>query len=440
MKHKLIHNTVLFTVLYLLNIQALQAQDSKTLTLKDAVDMTLSNSKALKSNKIKIAEATAAITEANERRLPDAGISGAALFLPVNPGLDLKTGGNANSGNMPRVSEAIYGIASVSLPLYTAGKLKYGIKSAKYLEQAVKLDADNDRSLVILNSINACINLYKAHQAITLMKENLEQAQQRVKDLSNLEKNGLLARNDLLKAELQTSNTELALLDAESNYKISCVNMDLMMGLPEQTVLIPDRSGLALPGAIKTLDEYEQDALQGRKDVSALSFRKKAATLGIKNAKANYYPNIALTGGYIAADIPKLLTITNAVNIGVGVKYDLASLWKTKTKIQQAQFKVQQLQLNEEMLGDNIRLQVNQAYQSYLVSQKKIEVYEKAVIQATENYRITKNKYDNSLATTTELLDADVALLQTKLSVTNAKADSFLAYNKLLQIAGLLNN
>ncbi len=440
MKHKLIRNTAIFSVLYLLNIQALQAQESKTLTLKEAVDMTVANSKALKNNKIKIVEATAAITEANERRLPDAGISGAALFLPVNPGLNMKTGGNSNSGNMPRVSEAIYGIASVSLPLYTAGKLKYGIESAKYLEQAVELDADNDRSLVILNSINACINLYKAHQAITLMKENLEQAQQRVKDLSNLEKNGLLARNDLLKAELQTSNTELALLDAESNYKISCVNMNLMMGLPEQTVLVPDRSGLALPTSVKTLEEYEQDALQGRKDVSALSFRKKAATLGIKNAKANYYPNIALTGGYIAADIPKLLTITNAVNIGVGVKYDLASLWKTKTKIQQAQFKVQQLQLNEEMLGDNIRLQVNQAYQSYLVSQKKIEVYEKAVTQATENYRITKNKYDNSLATTTELLDADVALLQTKLSVTNAKADSFLAYNKLLQIAGLLNN
>jgi outer membrane protein TolC len=92
------------------------------------------------------------------------------------------------------------------------------------------------------------------------------------------------------------------------------------------------------------------------------------------------------------------------------------------------------------MLDDNIRLQINQAYQAYLVSEKKIEVYEKAVIQATENYRITKNKYDNALATTTELLDADVALLQTKLSVTNAKADSFLAYNKLLQIAGSLTN
>ena len=91
-------------------------------------------------------------------------------------------------------------------------------------------------------------------------------------------------------------------------------------------------------------------------------------------------------------------------------------------------------------MEDNIRLQINQAYQTYFVSRKKIEVLEKSVIQATENYRITKNKYDNSLATTTELLDADVALLQSKLSVTNAKADSFLAYNKLLYAAGLLKN
>lgn len=441
MKRKLIRSAAVFTVFYLLCITTSQAQNSRTITLKEAVVLTLSNSKALKNDTAKIAEATAAISEANERRLPDASITGAALFLPVNPGIDLKTGsGNNNNSNPPKVSEAFYGITSVSLPLYTAGRLKYGIESAKYLEQAVKLDADNDRSMVILNSINACINLYKAYQAITLVKENLEQSQQRVKDLTNLEKNGLLARNDLLKAELQTSNIELSLLDAQSNYKIASVNMDLMMGLPEQTELIPDRSGLALPESIKTLDEYEQNALQTRKDLAALAFRKKAATLGIKNARSNYYPGIALTGGYIAADIPKLVTITNAVNIGIGVKYDLASLWKTKTKIKQAQLKVDQLQISESILDDNIRLQVNQAYQSYLVSQKKIQVYEKAVLQATENYRITKNKYDNALATTTELLDADVALLQTKLSVTNAKADSFLAYNKLLQIAGLLNN
>lgn len=417
------------------------AQNSRSITLKEAVDFTLAYNKSLKMDSAKIIEASTAITEARERRLPEASVTGAGLFLPVNPGVNVKTGGStSNNSTLPRVSQAFYGIASVSLPLYAAGKLKYGIESAKFLEQAIKLDADNDRSMVILNSISACINLYKAYQAIILVKENLETSQQREKDLANLEKNGLLARNDLLKAELQTSNIELTLIDAQSNYKITSVNMNLMMGLPEQTELIPDRSGLALPVSIKTLEEYEQYALKERKDIGALTFRKKAAFLGIKTAKSNYYPNMALTGGYIAADIPKLITITNAVNIGIGIKYDISSLWKTKTKIQLAQVKVDQLNISESMLDDNIRIQINQAYQSYLVSVKKIEVYEKAVTQATENYRITKNKYDNTLATTTELLDADVALLQTKLSVTNAKADSFLAYNKLLQIAGLLTN
>lgn len=430
MKYKLI------IMLSLLTVQTVIAQDTKTLTLKEAVGLSIKNSKLLKLNEAKIQEATTSIKEAEEKQLPDANTSVSYMYLPVKPVIDLKSGSNSNGS--PSVNQAMLASVNVALPVYSAGKLKYGIESAKYLQQAVKLDADNDRSAVVLNTINACINLFKAHQAIELVKENLQQSQQRVKDFTNLEKNGLMARNDLLKAELQSSNIELTLLDAESNYKLACVNMNIMLGLPEQTILIPDRTGLALPASIKTLDEYEQAALQNRKDIGAIAERKKAADLNIQSVATEKYPSISLTGGYIAADVPKFLSVYNAVNIGVGVKYNIASLWKTKTKIQQATIKVQQLQSSQDILNDNVRLQINQMYQVYLVSVKKIEVLEKSVIQATENYRITKNKYDNSLATTTELLEADVALLQSRLSVTNAKADSFMAYNRLLQAAGLL--
>lgn len=435
MKSRLILATTL-----MLFATAIMAQGSRIITLKEAIDLTLGYNKTLKLNKTKIEEASAAIQEAYEKKLPEASVSGSYLYLPVQPNITMKNGSDSGGGSSPKVNQVVYGMANVSVPIYSGGRLKYGIESAKFLEQAVKLDADNDRNQIILNTVNACINLYKAYTAIGLVKENLEQAQQRVKDFTNLEKNGLLARNDLMKAELQSSNVELALLDAQTNYKLACVNMNLMMGIPEQTELIPDRAGLALPESIKTFEEYEQDALKNRKDIGALTYREKAAELGVKTAKSSYYPSLAFTGGYIAADIPKFLSITNAVNIGIGIKYDLASLWKTKTKIQQSKLKVQEIKLNEEALSDNVKLQVNQAYQSYLLSQKKIQVLEKSVEQATENYRITKNKYDNSLATTQELLDADVALLQTKLSVTNSKADSFLAYNKLLQVTGLITN
>ncbi len=434
MKHKLI--TIIAATLF---FQAAMAQTSRNLTLKEAVELTLAYNKTLKINKAKIEEAAAAVTEAYEKKLPEAGVSGSYLYLPVQPNISMKNGSDSGGNGGPNVNQVLYGMANVSVPLYAGGRLKYGIESARYLEEAVKLDADRDQEAITLNVINACINLYKAYTAIGLVKENLAQSQQRVKDFTSLEKNGLLARNDLMKAELQSSNIELALLDAQTNYKLACVNMNLMMGLPEQTELIPDKSGLALPASIKTFDEFESDALKNRKDISALGYREKAAGVGVKTAQSNYYPSLALTAGYVAADIPGLLTVTNAINVGVGVKYNLASLWKTKTGIRQAKLKMQEVKINEELLNDNIKLQVNQAYQAYLLSTKKIEVYEKAVLQAEENYRITKNKNDNALATTTELLDADVALLQSRLSVTNAKADSFVAYEKLLQVTGSLN-
>lgn len=418
------------------------AQQERTITLQEAIDLSIKNSKQLKGNEAKILEANTLIQQANEKRLPDASISGSYLYLPVSPNINLKTGGSDSSGGggTPDVKQVVYGMASVSLPLYEGGKLKYGIESAKYLAQAVKLDADNDKDAIKLNTINAFINLYKAKKSIAVIKEDLEQSQQRVKEFSDLEKNGLLARNDLLKAELQSSNIELTLIDAESNWKLASVNMDLMLGLPETTALVADEASLEHTVEVKPIEEYEQAALQSRKDVTALSFRKKAATVGIKTAKAEYYPTIGLSAGYVAADIPNFLTVTNAINIGVGVKYNLSSLWKTKTNIQLAQSKVQQLSANEELLNDNIRLQINQAYQAFLLSQKKITVYEKAVAQSEENYRITKNKYDNTLATTTDLLDADVEALRAKLNAAVGKADVIGAYNKLLQTAGLLNN
>src|SRR5204863_8132166 len=135
MKYKLMRWVVLgfFSVL---NLQPLQAQESRTLTLKEAIDLSITNSKQLKLNKEKILEASAAVKEANERRLPEAGVSTSYMYIPFNPVIDLKTGGPNTEGF--GVNQVIFGSANVSVPLYSGGKLKYGIESAKYLEQAVK--------------------------------------------------------------------------------------------------------------------------------------------------------------------------------------------------------------------------------------------------------------------------------------------------------------
>lgn len=416
------------------------AQDKKRISLDEAIDLGIKNSKQLKISQAKTDEATAVLKESVQKKLPNASISGSYLRLST-ANIDLKTknnnGGTGGGNQTPTVSQAMYGILNVSLPIYAGSRIKYGIESSRYLEQAAKLDVDNDRAEIIQNTIEAYVNLYKSKSAVDLVKQHLTDAQQRVIEFTNLEKNGLLARNDLLKAELQSSNAESSLLDAENNWQLANLNMNLMLGIPERTELIPDSSGIDQTFNLEQVEEYVQSAINSRKDLASLTQRKKAAESGIKATKSEYYPSLSLTGGYIAADVPNLLTITNAVNIGLGVSYNIGSIWKTKAKVQQAESRAKQLDATEGILNDNIRLQVNRAYLNLLSSQKKIQVFQKAVEQAEENYKIVKNKYNNNLATTVDLLDADTAQLQARLNYVLGKADAVVAYNKLLQTSGL---
>ncbi|MGN6532225.1 MAG: TolC family protein [Ginsengibacter sp.] len=85
-----------------------------------------------------------------------------------------------------------------------------------------------------------------------------------------------------------------------------------------------------------------------------------------------------------------------------------------------------------------MRLSINRDFENLLLSQRKIDVYKKAVIQAQENNRITQNKYNNALVNTTDLLDANLLLLQSKINLAVAKADVLLSYSRLLETAGIL--
>ncbi|MBZ4190481.1 TolC family protein [Niabella beijingensis] len=420
----------------------LSAQEVKKLSVEEAVTLGLESSKHLKIDEAKILQATAAVEEAKNHQLPDLKISGSYMRL-TSAHINMKSAqepadGSGSGSAMPKISQAMYGMANLTMPLYAGGKIRYGIQSAKYLLEAARLNTGNDKNAIAYNLIEAYANLFKAAQAIQVIKENLAASQNRDSNFIRLEDNGLMARNDRLKAQLQTSDIELQLLEAQNNYTIANVNMDLLLGLPESTVIEVDSAFISATAEEQSLVYYEDKAFQSRNDIQALDYQQKAAALGIKSARADYLPSLALTGGYIAVNVPKFLTVTNAINGGIGLQYNVSSLWKAGAAVRKAKAQALELSASRELLNDNVRLQINRDYQNSILARRKIEVYNKAEIQAAENYRITKNKYDNSLVTITDLLDANVALLSSKINVSNAKADAALAYQKLLETSGIL--
>lgn len=433
---KRINNSAIVLSLFV-GIMYTNAQEKKQLSLDEAVQLGIQNSKSLKIDAAKIEEATADLLEAKNRQLPELKVSGSYMYLPIKPNIDLKLPGVSATGG-PEVHQVAYGSANLSVPIYSGGRIKYGIQSAKYLVEASKLSTENDKIAIAYNVAQAYNNLFKANQSIKVLEENLTASQKRDETFLKLENNGVIARNDRLKANLQTSNIELQLLEAKNNYNIANINMDLLLGLPETTEIEVDQNYLDESDDVKPVSFYLNEARENRKDLQALDQQRKAAELGTKSAKAENLPSIAFTGGYVAADIPKFLTIYNAVNVGVGISYNLSNLWKENSALKQSKAREMQLSATNELLNDNIKLDVNREYQNSDYSKKRITVFEKAAVQANENYRITKNKYDNGLATMTELLDADAAQIAANVGVINAKADAALAYRKLLQTTGTL--
>ena len=88
------------------------------------------------------------------------------------------------------------------------------------------------------------------------------------------------------------------------------------------------------------------------------------------------------------------------------------------------------------MLKDGVTLEVTQNYLSVNQARERQLVSEQGVAQAEENYRVMKEKYKTGLIPNLELKDAETALLQAKLNLTQSKVDYELAMARLSKAIG----
>ncbi|RYD97170.1 MAG: TolC family protein [Sphingobacteriales bacterium] len=423
------------------------AQQVRTLSLNEAVSLSITNNKSLKQSRYALDGAKAGVQEAKERRLPDVKVSGSYMRLnsPVVSGNLLQMmagepGGQGSEAGSIKVNQVAFGMANASLPLFSGNRINNGIKAAAYLEKAAAYDVAYQADLVIDNTIEAYYNLYKAQAYLKLVAENNRTALNRVKDFANLEKNGVIPRNDLLNVQLQQKNMELAILDAENNMQIANYNFDLMLGLDENTPLAVEGLNGEQHKQLAPIEEYVHNAVAERSDVKALDNRLSATQVNTKITKGAYLPSVALTGGYVAADVHNMLTVVNAMNVGVGLSYNIADLYKTGAKVKQARAREAEMEMAKSNLLDGVKIEIHKAYQDFRQSSQKVTVLKAAVELADENYKIVKNKYDNSLATATELLDADANKLQAVVNYEFSMIDNLIAYNKLLRASGQITS
>ncbi|AWG26794.1 TolC family protein [Flavobacterium kingsejongi] len=434
----------LLSLFFLFGISEIYAQEKSTLTLDEAINLALTKSTEANLANTKVASSQYELQTVKNNQYPTLKISGQYQRLTeANVNFKINTGGSSTEEGettaSPKVNQLVLGQASLAVPLFSGFKIRNSIKASENMLQAETYNAKNTKEQLAMNVVILYVNLYKAQQSVALINENIVSAKQRVKDFTAMEENGLIARNDLLKAQLQASNIQLSLDEAKKQVTTITYQLATLLKLPENTQITPSDPifGNAL-NATATINE--NDALEGRSDLESLRWQQKASEANIKIAQANYYPSLSLTGGYVAFNLQNVLEVTNAINFGIGLSYDLSSIFKNNKDVKLATSRASETRQSVELLTDRVKVEVQEAQENYNLMIKQNKVYVEATGQATENYRIVKDKYDNGLSDTNDLLEADVQQLQSKINEAYSKADITQSYYALLNASGKLTN
>lgn len=420
-----------------IGIATLQAQEKTSLTLDEAIHLAWNKSNEVALADTKVATKKLELQAVKNYGYPDLKISGQYQRL-TKASIDLKSNNSSSNEPAPVVDRLMLGQVNASLPLFNGFKLKNNIRESEHLYQAESANALQTKEEVAMKVINYYAGLYKSQKTVELIKENIKSAQQRASDFLELEKNGIIPRNDLLKAQLQVSKLQLSLDSAISDWNTVSYELASFLKLDPKTNLEVRESDF-VNFQMDNVPENETTALENRKDLEAIRLEEKASLDNIKIAKSGYYPSLSLIGGYTALNLKNVVTVQNAMNVGVGLSYDLSGILKNGTHVKIAQSKAKEVQNTEALLTDYIKIQVQKAKEDYELALKQGGVYREAVEQASENYRIIKDKYDNGLSDTNDLLEADVEQLSAKINQTLAKANSIQKYYALLSVSGQLN-
>lgn len=423
--------------IYIIGISSTDAQQKSSLTLDQAVQMAWSKSNDVILGNTKVNTKKYELQAAKNSQYPDLKIAGQYQRL-TKASIDLKLNQNGSSQAPPIVDQLILGQVNASLPVFSGFKIQNSINVSENLLQAESAIASQTKEEIALKVVEYYASLYKAQKTHEILKENQKRAQQRAFDFSELEKNGIIPRNDLLKSQLQVSRVQLSIDETDKNIKIINYYLVTLLKLPLETKL-EVREGDFLNFRMDNIPTDEKPALENRKDLEASKFEEKASLANVKIAQSGYYPSITIIGGYTSLDLKNVIVVQNAMNFGVGVSYDLSNILKNGNMVKLAESRSLEVQNSQEILTDNIKIQVQQAIENYDLSLRQSQVYIQAFDQASENYRIVKDKYENGLSDTNDLLEADVDQLSSKINTTLAKANIIQKYYELLSATGQLS-
>jgi outer membrane protein len=433
------------------------------LTLAEALGRAREASAHLAELRSLAAAAGAGLTGARAERLPKIDASAAYTRQSDVPELRLTLPGLGTETVFPNIPDNYRGHLGLELPLYTSGRIANAVTANAQQLTAANQDVQQGRADLEQETATAYWSLVTAHDSERVLAESLAAYDAHVKEARDRRDVGTAASNEVLAVQVQREQAELARLQAASSAAVANANLLRLLDLPPGTAVEPVEplaepapapaalapappagstpAPPAAPSAAEPPETLVAAAEAARPEIVALRSRIASGRANAAATRAGLWPQANLSAGYDYANPnPRILPLEprwkSSWSVGAVVSLSLFDGGRTAAAAAQIDAQADALGHRLEDLERRVRLEVTQRLLELATARQAAAVAGANLDSAHENVRVARDRYHEGVIPSSELLDAETALLRAGLDRTNALAQVRVALANLERAVG----
>jgi outer membrane protein len=326
-------------------------------------------------------------------------------------------------------------------PIYTAGRSTALVKAAAAEANAVAQDRDAARADLRLEITRAYWSVITARASVDVVSQALGRIAAHLTDVKNQLSVGLIPPSDVLSVEAQQARQQMLSIEAENVLDTVSADFRRLVGLPIDSPFELADVMQSPPAPPREVAALVDAARSNRAERRALEIRIGAASERVSVAAAGRKPMLMSAGGYDLARpnpriFPRLAAWKPSWDLGVNLSWPVFDGGRVRAEVAEASAN---RRASEERLKDfdtTVAVEVQQRVSDLVSAEASIAAADVGVKSAAEARRVLEERFSAGVATNTDVLDAQVALLQAELDRTRALANAQLAAARLERALG----
>lgn len=435
---------LMFSVTLLFSFTFLEGSfAAEKLTLQQSIDLALKQSVLIQSAREGVRGAEAQKQEAFTGFLPKFSTSYSYTRLNEQPTstVTLPSLPSTPPFTMPVGTQDNYTWAiEVKQPLFAGGGIVANYQANRLGAEIAAMDETTVVQDIVQEVKVAYFNVLKAERLLGVAVQAVEQLEAHRKMAQDFFDVGVIPRNDLLRAEVELANGRQNLVKAENSVEMAKSKFNTVLRRDINT-LTELEDILTLKPFTKSLHECQKLSLENRSEIKSYTLKVEQSQKMVNLTKSEYFPTINAVGHYERfGDTPGVSgTIykdqENWYLMGVA-SWNFWEWGRTKNRVDASRSRENQTVYALDNVKDQVRLEVKNAWLTLHEAEKQLAVTQKAIEQAEENYRISRERYREQVGTSTDVLDAATLLTRAKSDYFNALSDYNISMARLERAMG----